>query len=240
MLKKLSFGQYAYKNSPIHRLDSRLKIFYTLTLSILIFLVNDIGRIIIFSLFIFAVILLARLGIKNLIGNLRPFLFIFAFIFIMYLLFSRNQLWQGVTAIWRFLMLIIVSLILTYTTTISSLVNAIERLAMPLKFAGVKPRNIAVMISITIRFVPLMFVNLEKLREAMLARLSNFRKLKHLKLIVLALLERMLKSASNLSDAMQSRLYNEDIEIHKILRLGRYDYASIALISAFALAFIIY
>ena len=240
MLKRLSFGQYAYKNSPMHRLDPRLKILYTLVFSILIFLINGIGKIVIFSLFVFAIILLSRLGIKNLVENLRPFFLIFAFIFVMYLLFSRNRLEQGVIAIWRFLMLIMTSLILTYTTTISSLVNAIERLAVPLKFVGVKPRNIAVMISITIRFVPLMFLNMEKLREAMLAKLANFRKLRHLKLIVIALLERMLKSALNLSDAMQSRLYDENIESRKIMRLCRYDYASIALVSILVFVFVIY
>ena len=96
------------------------------------------------------------------------------------------------------------------------MIIAIEKLLKPLSIVGIKPRNAALMVSITIRFVPVMFINLERLKEAMLARLANFRKLSRIKLLVLALLERMFKSASNVSDAMQSRLYNEDIADKKL------------------------
>lgn len=235
MIKKLSFGQYKHKNSFIHKLDPRLKLIYVLTLSILIFTINDIIEILIFSSFIVIIVLLSKLNIENLIAGLRPFLFIFIFIFAMYIIFSKNQIENGLLTIWRFLILIIMSLVLTFTTTVSSLITAIEKLLKPLKILGIKPRNVAVMISIAIRFVPVMFLNLEKLKEAMLTRLANFRKLKHIKLLVIALLERMLKSASNLSDAMQSRLYNENIESQKILKLNKFDYLSIIFILIFTL-----
>lgn len=240
MLKKLSFGQYTYKNSIIHSLDSRLKIIYVLMTGILIFLIDDFLKTAIFSFFIIIVILLSKIEIKNLIKSLRPFFFIFIFIFLMYLIFSRNKLEQGIFTLWRFLMLITISLILTFTTTISHMVIAIEKLIKPLKIPKIKPRNIAVMISITIRFIPVMFLNLEKLKEAMLARLANFKKSKHIKLIMLALLDRMFKSASNLSNAMQSRLYNENAESHKILKLGKYDYISVAFILIFIFVLVIY
>ena len=64
----------------------------------------------------------------------------------------------------------------------------------------------------------------------MLARLADFRKLRNIKLLMLALLERMFKSASNLSDALQSRLYNENVESQKVLRLKLYDYLSLAIV----------
>lgn len=230
MIRKLSFGQYIHKLSVVHSLDPRLKIICVLLISILIFFIDDVKKILIFSFLIAIIILLSKIEIKHFIKNLRPFLFIFIFIFVMYLLFSRNRLYQGLITIWRFLMLIIISLILTFTTTIASLVTAIERLVKPLKIVNIKPRNIAIMISITVRFIPVMFLNLEKLREAMLSRLANFRKLKYIKLIIFALLERMFKSASNLSDAMQSRLYNENVESYKTLKFEKYDYASIIFI----------
>jgi len=238
MIRRLSFGQYAQKNSLIHSIDPRLKILYVLMLSILIFFVDETDKILIFSLFVIVTIFLAGLSIKNLIKNLRPFFFIFIFILLMYLLFSRNQLEQGLVAIWRFLMLIILSLILTFTTTIASMIIAIEKLLKPLSIVGIKPRNAALMVSITIRFVPVMFINLERLKEAMLARLANFRKLSRIKLLVLALLERMFKSASNVSDAMQSRLYNEDIADKKMLEFNKHDYLSMIFILIFI--FIIY
>ena len=233
MIKKISFGQYGYKKSMVHSLDSRLKLLYVLFLSILIFLINDFRQILIFSFFIFVVILLSKIEIKTIIKNLKTFIFIFIFIFAMYVVFSRNDLEQGLITIWRFLMLIMISTVLTFTTTTSSLITAIEKLARPLKIVGIKPRNIAVLVSVTIRFIPVMFINMEKTKEAMISRLADFKKVKNIKTLILVLLEKMFKSASNLSDAMQSRLYNENAKSYKTLRLGVSDYASMFVVVMF-------
>ncbi len=233
MIKILSIGQYSYKASIIHKLDPRLKLIYVLLLSSLIFFIDKTHQILIFSLSIIIIILLSKLKIKKLFASLRPFYVIFIFLFFMYLIFSRNRLQNGLITIWRFLMLLVISFLLTYTTTLSNLITAIEKLIKPLKIIKVKPRSIAVMISITVRFVPVMFDNLERLKESMLSRAANFRKLKHIKLLILKLLENLFKSASNLSDAMQARLYNENIESRKIFYLVTNDYLSILFILIF-------
>lgn len=160
------------------------------------------------------------------------------FIFLMYLIFSRNSLSQGFIAIWRFLMLLVMSFVLTYTATISSLIAAVEGLLQPLKLFGIKPRNIALMISMAMRFVPSMFINLSRAREAMASRLADFRKFRHIKLVIFSLLDRMLKSASTLTDALHSRLYDENAENHKMLRFSAYDYVSALVFIVFV--FIIY
>ena len=238
MLRRFTFGQYKDKNSVIHKLDARLKIFYVVVLSILSFTIKIRFAILVFSLFILLLVLLSKMNLSELIKNLKPFYFIFTFLFLMYLLFSRKQLLLGITYLWRFLMLIMISLLLTYTTTISELITVIERSSKPLKIFNIKPRNIAVMISVAVRFVPVMFIRFDKTKEAMLARLANFRKMRNIKLLITIVLEKMLKSASNLSDAMQSRLYNENAESHKKLRMGILDYASIGFVLIFL--FIIY
>ena len=235
MLRNLLFGQYNYKKTLVHSLDPRLKLSYVIALSILIFVINEFAKILIFSFFILIIALLSKLNAKSLIKNVRPFLFILIFIFLMYLIFSRNKLIQGIIAIWSFLMLIVISFILAYTTPISGLTTAIERLIKPLKILNLNPRNIAVMISITIKFIPVMFINLERLEQAMLSRLVNFRKLKNVRLLLLVLLEKMFKSASNLSDAMQARLYNENASGYKTLEFSKYDYISIVFILIFIL-----
>lgn len=235
MIRRLSFGQYVHKNSIIHSIDPRLKIVYVIILSILVFMIKNIYEILIFAIFVFIGILLAKIDLKNYINNLRSFYLLFIFVFLMYVIFSRNNLNQGLLTIWRFLMLISISMILTFSTTVSSLIVAIEKLSRPLKLLGIKPRNIALMISISIRFVPVMFTNMERTKESMLARLANFRKLKHIKLFMLVLLEKMFKSASRLSDALHSRLYNEDIESQKVLKLKSYDYLSILLVIFFVI-----
>lgn len=235
MIKRLTFGQYRSRNSALHSLDARIKIIYIIVLGILSFMAKSKFEIAVFSLFMACAVLLSKMGLREFIKNLRPFYFIFIFLLLMYLIFSRNQIILGLRHIWRFLMLIMMSMLLTYTTTIQELIAAIENLSKPLKIFQIKPRNIAVMISAAVRFIPLMFIRFGKTREAMASRLADFRKIRHVKLLVLNLLERMLKSASNLSDAMQSRLYNEDAESSKVLKLKKLDYMSVAVVLLLAL-----
>lgn len=236
MIKGLSFGQYTHKDSAVHSLDCRLKIAYVVVLSILAFAVKNVYEILLFTMFIFSAAILAKIGFKSYIKNLRAFYSLFIFILLMYILFSRNNLSQGLMAIWRFWVLITISVILTFSTTTSSLIAGIKKLSRPLKIFGLNPRNLALLISMAIRFVPVMFVNMEKAKEAMLSRLANFRELKSIKLLMLVLLEKMFKSASNLSDALQSRLYDENVESQKALKLQFYDYLSLAIILSLAIA----
>lgn len=230
MIKILSFGQYKHKDSLIHSLDCRLKIIYIVFLSFFVFVIKDIPEILLFTAYILIIVILAKIGFKNYIKNLRPFYSLFVFILLMYIIFARNSLNQGLITIWRFWILITMSIALTFSTTISSLVLGIEKLSKPMKVFGFKPRNIAILISMAIRFVPVMFIKMERLKDAMLSRLANFRKLTNIKLLILVLLEKMLKSASNLSDALQSRLYNENVESQKVLKLKLYDYLSLAIV----------
>lgn len=231
MTKKLYFGQYRYKDTILHSLDPRIKIIYVLVLSILAFLSKSTNDILTFSLFILICILLAEIDVKTIIKGLKSFYFIFIFLFLMYLIFSPGQLKHGLITIWRFLMFILISLTLTYTTPISSLVAALERLVKPLKIFGIKPRNIAIMTSIAIRFIPVMFVNFEKTKDAMSSRLADFKKMKHIRTLIILMLHKMLKSASNLSDAMYSRLYNEGIESKTLLKFQKYDYLSLVFVA---------
>ena len=238
MIKRLTFGQYRSRNSVLHSIDARIKLIYVIVLGILSFAIKSKFEIVVFSLFMLCIVLLSKMSLNELIKNLRPFYFIFIFLLLMYVIFSRNQLILGLRYIWRFLMLIIISMLLTYTTTIHELIASIEKLSKPLKIFKIKPRNTAVMISVAVRFIPLMFIRFEKTREAMASRLADFSKIRHVKLLILNLLEKMFKSASSLSDAMHSRLYNEDAESRKIMKLGKNDYISV--IAVITLILIIY
>lgn len=235
MIKMLTFGQYKFKDSVLHSINARIKIIYVVVLGILSFTIKSKFEVIVFSLFMLYIVLLSKMSLNELIKNLRPFYFIFVFLLLMYLLFSRSQIILGLTYIWRFLTLIIVSMLLTYTTTIKELIAAIESLSKPLKVFRIKPRNIAVMVSVAVRFIPLMFIKFEKTREAMASRLADFRKIRHLKLLVLNILEKMFSSASNLSDAMHSRLYNENAESKAAVKLKKKDYLSMIVVMSFIL-----
>ena len=234
MFKKLTFGQYTHKNSIIHKLDPRIKIITVVLLSTTAFLMNSYYKFAIFSLFIFLLVILSKINFSSLLRNLRQFFFIFLFILLMYIFFSRNELDQGIRTIWKFILFIIIASILTFTTTITNMVTAIEKLLMPLKIIKINPRTIAVLIALTIRFVPSLFLYADRIRDARLARLGNLKNPKQIKLLFLPLIERVFKSASNLSDAMLSRNYTEKRTTYfNIIRLKYYDYISFILLLMF-------
>ncbi|MEK6868968.1 MAG: energy-coupling factor transporter transmembrane protein EcfT [Nanoarchaeota archaeon] len=231
MLKKLTFGQYAYKDSIIHKLDPRIKILSVVALSAAAFLLETYYKFAIFSLFVFLLIMLSKINFPSLMRNLRPFFFVFVFILLMYIFFSRNQLDQGIRAVWKFVLFIIIASILTFTTTITSMVTAIEKLSAPLKLVKINPRTIALLIALTIRFVPSLFLYADRINDARLARLGSLKKPKHIKLLFLPLLDRLFKSASTLSDAMVSRSYTEKrADYFNIIKLKYYDYVSFVLL----------
>ena len=228
MLRNLIIGQYVYEDSFIHKLDPRIKIWFVILISIVLFLIKSYAGFALAVIFIAAIALLSRIKIKNVLRNLRPFLFFFVFILLMYALFSRNELVKGIITVLRFVLLIIIASVLTFSTTISDLVLALEKLFKPLKIMGIKSRDIAVMVSITLRFIPLFFLEAMKIRDAKLSRLAELKKLKHIKLIIIPLLENVFKRASNLSDAMESRCYrNYRYSNFKELKLGLRDYVAI-------------
>jgi len=236
MFKKLTFGQYTHKNSIIHKLDPRIKIITVVLLSTTAFLMNSYYKFAIFSLFIFLLMILSKINFSSLLRNLRPFFFMFLFILLMYIFFSRNELDQGIRTIWKFILFIIIASILTFTTTITNMVAAIEKLLIPLKIIKINPRTIAVLIALTIRFVPSLFLYADRIRDARLARLGNLKNPKQIKLLFLPLIERVFKSASNLSDAMLSRNYTEKRTTYfNIIRLKYYDYISFSLLIVFML-----
>ena len=236
MLKKLTFGQYAHKDSIIHKLDPRIKILAVIALSAAAFLLETYYKFAMLSLFVLLLIILSKINFSSLIRNLRPFFFIFVFILLMYIFFSRNQLDQGIRTIWKFVLFIIIASVLTFTTTITNLVTAIEKLSAPLKLIKINPRTIALLIALTIRFVPALFLYADRIKDARLARLGSLKSPKHIKLFFLPLLDGIFKSASTLSDAMLARSYTEKrISYFNIIRLKYYDYIFFTVLLAFIL-----
>lgn len=238
-MSNFNLGSYVFKNSFIHHLDARLKMLYVFALSTSIFSVGELPDVLIFTAVIAFILALSRMNLEYLVENLKRFFSVFLFLFLMYAIFSNDKIIEGLLVLWRFLMLILISLVLTYSTSPSNLTLAIEKISQPLRVFGIKPRNIALMVSVAMRFIPVMFLRFESRRDAMLTRLADLKKLKNIKILVISSLEKMFICASNLSDAMSARLYNEDSKSTKIMRLTRNDYISFIAFSMFVLWFLV-
>src|SRR3989338_7395790 len=133
MLRNLVFGQYVHKDSLVHKIDPRIKILAVIFLSIVVFLIDGYSKLSLMTVFIILIATFSKISIRTILKNLRPFLIIFAFIFLMYFFFSREQLGIGILTVLRFVLLVVIASILTYSTTISSLVLGLERILSPLR-----------------------------------------------------------------------------------------------------------
>ena len=225
-------GQYTNKNTIVHKTDSRLKIIFIIIFSSFLIPVNEPIKLLFATFLVVVLLATSQISITYLIINIRAFVFLYIFILIMYIIFAREMLSNGVLSMWKFILLICLSLLLTATTTLSNLVKGIEWVFSPLKIAKINPKNIALMLSITIRFIPQFFLYSEKISSAQISRLSDFRKIKSIKAFIKKLISRMVASAGTLGDGIESRCYeldNSNITEFRSLRLTKIDYIAISL-----------
>ena len=226
-------GQFQEKKTPVHALDPRIKIVLVLLLSIGIFALNTTKAMTLASLGMLFVLIIAQMSPITLLRNILPLSYFLVFIIAMYLLFSPEKIQEGMLTIWRFMLLIVLSSILTFSTTISDLIYGLEKLLAPLWIIGVSPRNVSVMISTTIRFIPLLTYEANAVRDAQESRGASLHKPKHIAAFVSSLLMRTFRRASNLADAMGSRCYNDVNYSHmKQLRFSLRDSIAILIVAS--------
>ncbi|MBW6485840.1 MAG: energy-coupling factor transporter transmembrane protein EcfT [Syntrophobacterales bacterium] len=185
----ISLGQYLPDDTLLHRLDPRVKIVSVVALSLLIFGATAV-EIPLISAFLVAIVVAARMTPARVLEALRPVLFFLALIFLVHLLFTagtplftlaplplritKEGLLRGLYVTWQFASLILAAALLTLTTAPSALVGGIERLLRPLSRVGIPSQDLALMIAMALRFVPLLLEEYEQLRMAQMARGADF------------------------------------------------------------------
>ena len=130
------FGQYVYKDSIAHKIDPRIKLLIVIFISLILFILNSYSSFILISLFVVILVVISHMEPIRILKALRPFLFFFLLILLMYILFSEGQTGHGVMVVWRFVLLVIIASILTFSTSVSQMVYAVEKLFKPLKLFG--------------------------------------------------------------------------------------------------------
>ncbi|MEG2053108.1 MAG: energy-coupling factor transporter transmembrane component T [Bacilli bacterium] len=229
-------GRYSDKNTLIHRLDPRTKIFLMLILMTAIFL--DYGTyfstllvqgalLIVISLLLF----LSKINIKNVFSSLKILWFTIIFLFIInllipnpkytYLLFSFNGSYgiylegilQSVKIILRISISIILTLVLTSTTKPNDLSKSFEWFFFPLKYIGFPSAELAMVISLTLRFIPTILEEALKLKKAQEARGVDFEhgsigvKIKAMISLIVPLFVGAFSRSSELAEALEVRGY---------------------------------
>ena len=209
MIRDITIGQYYPSDSPIHHLDPRVKLFATLLYIIGLFLSK--------SLIVFAVI-----------KGLKPVWILLVFICIVNVFFGKGEVlyfqWkfihiyregimQAVVRVVRLMELILGSSLMTYTTTPTELTDGLEKAFHPLTKIHVPVHEIALMMSITLRFIPILIEELDRIMKAQTARGVDFeagnvfQKVKRTGRILMPLFASAVGRAGDLALAMEARCY---------------------------------
>lgn len=246
MLKEITLGRYYPGKSVLHRLDPRIKIVIAIFYMILVFIVQAAVPMVVLCLLTLAMIILSRVPIRYVLNSIKPILFILVFAFAINLFTVKGDTWlelgpltltdQGVYTALRMaarLILLILSttLFLTLTTTPILVADAMEKLLDPLRKIGFPAHEMAMMMSIALRFVPTLLEETDKIMKAQSSRGADYdtggliAKARGLVSVLIPLFVSAFKRAEDLAVAMEARCYRggEGRTRLKIMKLQRLD-----------------
>lgn len=227
MPTKISLGQYIPGDSVIHKMDPRLKIIAVFIYMIGLFLIDDFLMFIPVAIFLAVVLITAKINFKIMLRSLRPLMFIVVFTAILNILMTpgevlfsfwriavtREGLERAVFMALRIVFLVLGTSILTLTTSAILLTDGIEGVLSPLKIIKFPAHELAMMISIALRFIPTLFEEADKIRKAQMARGADFdtgnvfNKAKSMVPLLVPLFLNSFRRADELAVAMVSRGY---------------------------------
>ena len=229
MLKDITLGQYFPGNTVAHRLDPRTKILLVLFYIVALFCAQGAVTYALLALCLAICVRISHVGIRQLVRGLKPVLFIMIFTGVLNLFFtpggrnlvewgviriSEQGLHNAVFMVLRIMLLIMGTFLMTYTTSPISLTDGLERLLNWMKRFHVPVHELAMMMSIALRFIPTLIEETDKIMSAQKARGADFesgsliQKAKALIPILVPLFISAFRRADELATAMECRCYH--------------------------------
>lgn len=260
-MANISIGQYLPFDTFIHRLDPRVKIVGVFLYIITIFFVDDFYGYIPFVILLIAMLAVAKIPIKSVLKSLKPVIFIIIITGLINLITTPGRtifeigpvsvteegIYRTGFTVLRLILIILSTSVLTYTTSPMELTYGLEKLFSPLKKFGFPAGELAMMISISLRFIPTLFDEAQKIRMAQMARGADFesgniinRAVSMIPLLV-PLFINSFKRSDDLATAMEARMYRIGHDRTKLneINMGRVDWLVISLFTIFCIAVII-
>ena len=228
MLNNISIGQYFPGDSFIHKLDPRTKILFTLIFIVAIFVSKGFLCFALIAAFGYFLMKVSKIGLKFIVRGLKPILFIVVFTFLLNLFLSsgddiivkwgvlsitytgvRNAVFMAI----RLILLVTCTQLLTLTTSPIQLTDGLERLFSPFKKIGFPAHELAMMMSIALRFIPTLIEETDKITKAQKARGADFesggvvKRVKAMIPLLIPLFVGAFRRADELAMAMEARCY---------------------------------
>ena len=227
MLADIMLGQYFPGTSVIHELDPRTKIISTILFISSIFLAENYQAYGVVALFVGLIIGLAGIPLIMIIRSLKPLWFIIILTLIIHIFttpgtiiyvfgpvnMTEEGLRQGLFMALRLVFLIMISSLLTFTTSPVALTDGIERLLKPFKKVGLPAHELAMMMTIALRFIPTLLEETDRIMKAQMARGADFtsgniiRRARNMIPLLVPLFISAFRRADELATAMEARCY---------------------------------
>ena len=255
MLQDITLGQFFPGSSIIHRLDPRVKICLLSVMMILIFLIDKVAAYAVLTSFIIIIIAVSQIPPSTIIKSLKPLMWIILFTFLIHLVshdgniifriwifeITDEGVFKGILISLRLILLIVLSSLLTFTTSPLKLTDAMEKLLSPLSRFGVPAHELAMMMTIALRFIPTLLEETDKIIKAQSARGVDFesgnifQRAKSMVPILVPLFLSAFRRADELAMAMEARCYRggEGRTHMKKLQITSLDYAAIFIVVIF-------
>ena len=227
MLRDITLGQYYPADSVIHKLDPRVKLFGTLIYIISLFVFKGLPAFILAAIFLVVLIKLSKVPFSYMVKGLKTIVLImlFAAVFNLFLTpgtklvsfwiftITYEGLKNAVVMMVRLIFLIIGTSLMTLTTTPNELTDGLEKALSPLKYIKVPVHEIAMMMSMALRFIPILIEETDKIMKAQMARGADFehgnliQKAKNMVPLLVPLFVSAFRRANDLAMAMEARCY---------------------------------
>ena len=229
-LKDITLGQYFPGKTVVHRLDPRVKLIGTVVYIVALFLARGVLTYGILLALLAALIVVSRVGFKSVLRGMKPVLIVVVITGLLNLFYTGGEgeplvsfwvfniypegVWAATAMVLRIMMLITCTFLLTYTTSPIQLTDALERLLGPLKKVHAPIHELAMIMSIALRFIPTLIEETDKIMSAQKARGADFetggliKKAKALIPLLVPLFISAFRRADELAVAMECRCYH--------------------------------
>lgn len=251
-------GIYVAADSSLHRLDPRVKMGAAMLLLALPFAIQGVWSALLLSAFVAALALISTAPLAGLLGTLRTILWIGLFMFFFHFFTTPGRplialgrvavTWEGIlaggTQVYRLCLLVIVGALLTFTTSPAQLAHGLEALLGPLARLGLPVRELAMVLTIALRFVPALFEEIDKITKAQQARGADpfagnpMRRMRNWVSVFVPIFVSAFRRAEELATAMEARGFRGTAHRTRLyrLRLTRQDLVASLVVLVVSLA----
>ena len=254
MLKDITLGQYFPGDSAIHRMDPRMKLILTIVYIVGVFFISNLPGYLLALAFLYLVVRISGIKFDYLVKGIKPLRFIIIFTFVLNLFFVQGETVIADLGFWtltkealenaiyfalRLVFLVMGTSVLTLTTSPVQLTDGLERLMRPLQKFHFPAHELAMMMTIALRFIPTLLEETDKIQKAQMARGADFEsgnliaRAKAMIPLLVPLFVSAFRRANDLAMAMEARCYRGG---DRRTRLRELKYTKLDLYAALAMA----